>query len=133
MNSQDKFNFWLQKAQYDLETANAMLKADRLDYVVFMCQQAVEKLAQGLYILFIDDNNIRSHNIGEIISKFKPQLDINIPDDTYSFFNELSSFYFDSNNIEHQVKIRLLMNKEKASVILTKTKDVFAWLLTLKP
>ena len=34
---------WANRARYDLETARAMLEADRHVYVLFCCQQAVEE------------------------------------------------------------------------------------------
>jgi HEPN domain-containing protein len=34
---------WIERSQYDLETADALLAAGRHIYVVFMCQQALEK------------------------------------------------------------------------------------------
>lgn len=35
---------WVEQARYDLETARAMLDSGRYVYVVFCCQQAVEKM-----------------------------------------------------------------------------------------
>ena len=35
---------WVERAEYDLETAKAMLDTARYLYVAYMCQQAVEKL-----------------------------------------------------------------------------------------
>jgi HEPN domain-containing protein len=49
MDAQEKYDYWLDIAQYDLETASAMFDSGRWLYVVFMCQQAVEKLVKGLY------------------------------------------------------------------------------------
>jgi len=40
---QEDFDSWVAASDYDLETAEAMLRADRLLYVLFCCQQAVEK------------------------------------------------------------------------------------------
>jgi HEPN domain-containing protein len=34
---------WLERVDYDMETAKAMSQAGRFIYVVFMCQQALEK------------------------------------------------------------------------------------------
>ena len=34
---------WAEQAQYDLDTADAMLKAGRYLYVLFCCHQAVER------------------------------------------------------------------------------------------
>jgi HEPN domain-containing protein len=56
MDAQEKYEYWLDTAEYDLATAEAMLKAGRWLYVVFTCQQAIEKLSKGLYTLYIDDN-----------------------------------------------------------------------------
>ena len=48
MTSQQKYEHWLDIAQYDLETAKSMLLSGRWLYVAFMCQQAAEKLSKGL-------------------------------------------------------------------------------------
>ena len=39
---------WLASADYDLETADAMLKSRRYLYVVFMCHLALEKTLKAL-------------------------------------------------------------------------------------
>ena len=39
---------WLDRVRYDLDTATAMLQARRYIYVIFMCQQAVEKCLKAL-------------------------------------------------------------------------------------
>jgi HEPN domain-containing protein len=44
MDSQEKFEYWVDIARYDLDTADAMFKTGRWLYVAFMCQQAIEKL-----------------------------------------------------------------------------------------
>ena len=54
MDLQEKFEYWFDIAHYDLETAEVMFNTGRWLYVVFMCQQAIEKLCKGLYLLFID-------------------------------------------------------------------------------
>ena len=39
---------WMEQARHDLQTAKAMLAARRYLYVLFCCQQAVEKAIKGL-------------------------------------------------------------------------------------
>ena len=39
---------WLERAQYDLDTAEAMVTTARHIYAVFMCQQALEKTFKAL-------------------------------------------------------------------------------------
>ena len=41
---------WAERAQYDLDTADAMFKAGRYLYVLFCCQQAVEKALKAVIV-----------------------------------------------------------------------------------
>jgi HEPN domain-containing protein len=43
MEPERAFEYWMEMATYDLETARAMLRTERLLYVGFMAHQAVEK------------------------------------------------------------------------------------------
>ena len=74
MNSLEKFEYWLDIAQYDLETSQAMFATGRWLYVVYLCQQAIEKLCKGLYLLYIDDNVPRIHDINSLLTKFADKL-----------------------------------------------------------
>ena len=47
--SKVNFSIWIQKANYDLETAIDLLQAKKYLYVAFMCQQACEKYLKGYF------------------------------------------------------------------------------------
>ncbi|UCE08346.1 MAG: HEPN domain-containing protein [bacterium] len=47
-----EISYWIEHAQYDLGTAEAMLISGRYLYVTFMCQQAIEKLLKAIIIKF---------------------------------------------------------------------------------
>jgi HEPN domain-containing protein len=133
MTDEEKFGFWLEYAQYDLETADAMFKSGRWVYVVFMGQQAIEKLVKGLYLLYIDDNIPRLHNITAVFSKFADKLSEPLSDDTRRLFDRLSLYYLEARYPEYKNNLNSVTDKETASLLLQKTKEVFQWLLTLKP
>jgi HEPN domain-containing protein len=133
MDSEEKFAYWLNHAQYDLDSADVMYQGGRWLYVVFMCQQAVEKLCKGLYLLYIDDNVPRIHNISNLIRHFENTLSEKIPEETFNFFDRLTNFYLSDRYPEYQQSISSMVNEQSAKAILKKTKEVFKWLLTLKP
>ncbi|NLI93522.1 MAG: HEPN domain-containing protein [Peptococcaceae bacterium] len=133
MDANEKFEYWLDIARYDLETAEAMLTSKRWLYVVFMCQQAIEKLAKGLYIIYIDDEVPRIHNINAIISKYSDKLVEKVDEDTKEFFRVLSSYYLNNRYPEYITHVSTQISESEANRILLKSKEVFAWLLTLKP
>ncbi|MCL1820589.1 MAG: HEPN domain-containing protein [Oscillospiraceae bacterium] len=133
MNAQEKYEYWLETAQYDLETAEAMLIGRRWLYVVFMCQQAVEKLVKGLYILYIDDNVPKTHNIRAIFEKFEDMLSDIVTDEHYNLFEELTTHYLNGRYADYKQKLSERLNEQTAARFLKRTGEVFSWLLTLKP
>ena len=50
MSDYAKIGYWLESAEYDLQTAHAMLETKRLLYVGFMCHQVIEKSLKGIYV-----------------------------------------------------------------------------------
>lgn len=46
----EKIQYWIDIAEYDLETAKVMLEGKRFLYVGFMCHQVIEKILKGYYV-----------------------------------------------------------------------------------
>ena len=133
MTDEQKYEYWLDIAEYDLGTAEAMLNGGRWLYVLFMCQQAIEKLVKGLYVLYLDDNVPKSHNIRSIIGSYEDKLPMGIPLETRDLFVTLSIHYLNNRYPEYKDKLSAQIRKPQAKELFSQTKKVFAWLLTLKP
>jgi HEPN domain-containing protein len=132
MDKQKKYTYWLDIANYDLSTADAMLKSGRYVYVAFMCQQSLEKLSKGLYNFYIDDNVPRVHNIGFIINKIIEKLNVKVTDDVYELFETLAAYYLQGRYPSFKETISQTIDKYQAELILNKSKEVFEWLISLK-
>jgi len=133
MTKEEKYGYWLEVAQYDLDSANAMFDAGRWFYVVFMCQQAIEKLCKGLYTLYLDDTPPKIHNIKTIVSRFRDKLQIPICEDTLRFMDTLSAHYITYRYPDFESNPASQIRESEADQVLKETKEVFSWLLTLKP
>jgi HEPN domain-containing protein len=133
MTSEEKYTYWLELANYDLESAGAMFSTGRWLYVVFMCQQAIEKLCKGLYTLHIDDDVPKIHNIKQIFICFEDKLSVPVNEDRYTLFDSLSAYYLANRYPDFDLKANQQISKNEAESLLAKTKEVFSWLLTLKP
>ncbi len=59
----EKVQYWIEMAEYDLETAKVMLKGKRFLYVGFMCHQVVEKILKGYYVFVKGENPPYSHSL----------------------------------------------------------------------
>ena len=137
MNNEEKYEYWEDIARYDLETAEAMFISGRYLYVVFMCQQAIEKLVKGLYVLKKGDEPPRIHNIWNVFGRV---FDIDIIEEKYmdeiegyySFFDELLAYYISERYPSYKEKLSKSVDKNKADEVLNKSKEVFVWLQSLK-
>jgi HEPN domain-containing protein len=133
MDAQEKYGYWLETAQYDLDTADAMFQSGRWVYVVFMCQQAIEKLVKGLYVLYIDDNVPKTHNIRILVERFESQLQEPVTDERYNLFEDLTIHYINGRYTDYKQSLNERLDKQTAADFIKQTKEVFAWLLTMKP
>jgi HEPN domain-containing protein len=80
-----KASYWTDIADYDMETARAMLAAGRWLYAVFMCQQAMEKTFKAAFLLLGQGKEPpRSHNLTSLLEQLG--LDT-LPDDVVSLAN----------------------------------------------
>ena len=133
MTREEKYIYWLELAKYDLESAQAMFATGRWFYVVFMCQQAIEKLCKGLYTLYIDDNVPKIHNIKQIFMCFEDKLSVPVNPDRYNLFDALSAFYLTNRYPDFDLNNKQQTGRAEAESLLEKTREAFTWLLTLKP
>ncbi len=69
MNQNEKVNYWCDLAEYDLETAIAMLDSKRFLYVGFMCHQVIEKMLKAFYSAKQDDVAPYTHNLKHLANK----------------------------------------------------------------
>lgn len=69
MTSKEKYGYWLQLVDYDLETAQALIDAEKWAYVPVLCQQAVERLVKGMFVYHTNREAPKSHNVMFLINK----------------------------------------------------------------
>ena len=120
---------WLERSQYDWETAKAMLESGRYIYVAFMCQQAIEKRLKA----YIEDKGMTPPRIHNLINLSK-MVEVYgfMPDNIKDFLEELTSYYLDSRYKEDIAKLVAFMNRDRAEGYLQKTEEVLQWLIQKK-
>lgn len=142
MDNKEKYGYWEEYAQYDLDTAVVMIDTGRYLYSVFMCQQAVEKIVKGIYVLYTGEEPIKTHNIALVFdklcdrdefSKAVTEEDFDRRRDEYTpVFVRLLAFYISARYPAYKEKLTSMLTKAEAQEIMDKTKKVFAWVQSLK-
>lgn len=59
----EQIKYWLELAEYDIETAQAMLETKRYLYVGFMCHQSIEKGLKAILTAHSSDVPPKIHNL----------------------------------------------------------------------
>ena len=120
---------WVERAEYDVETARAMLAAGRYLYVLFCCQQAVEKALKALIVERTGELPPRIHSLPRLAEVLALAPD----EERTEFFAALSTFYVQSRYPEQMEPLATAATRRKAETILRKTEKTVQWLLsTLK-
>lgn len=91
MKLSDKVEYWMDIADYDINTAGAMHKNGRSLYTVFMCQQAVEKILKALHLQQTSKDAPLSHNLVYLQSL----LGVEPSEDQLKLLAELTTYYIE--------------------------------------
>ena len=106
-----------------------------------MCQQAVEKLVKGLYVLYTGEEADRTHNIARVYNKiFKENKNVKgVNDEEFNnksqeymeFFGELLYYYIAERYPSYKEKLSSTISKDNGKKVLDRTEEVFKWLKSL--
>lgn len=116
---------WLERAQYDLETAHSLLNSRRFLYVAFMCQQAIEKTlkayqtANGKTPLFV-------HNLPRLAET--ASLLEELEEEQKQLLADLNPYYIKARYGEYKDSLSKVCNEDQAKIFLQKTEAFIQWL-----
>jgi len=122
----EKVQYWIELSDYDLETAEAMLRSKRYLYVGFMCHQTIEKAFKANFSGLKSETAPYSHSLSYLAKQ----------GGFYDSFTELQKDFIDQIeplNIEarypsHKERLLKSLTEEKCTEILQKTKELQQWI-----
>ena len=116
---------WIERAKYDLVTAQAMLETKRYLYVAFMCQQSLEKILKAI-IIEKGGEALRTHNLVRLAEKAEIyHLMVNKDQD---FLADLTPFAIESRYGNYKMRLSEIINRRMAVRYFEKSKEIFKWL-----
>ena len=121
-----KIKYWVELSDYDLETAEAMLKTKRYLYVGFMCHQSLEKIFKAYYLKLKSEDVPYSHSLSYLAKK----------GEFYNIFSEGQKDFIDQVeplNIEarypsHKERLLKSLTEERCFYLIEKTKEIQEWI-----
>lgn len=120
---------WLEISDYDLQTAEVMLKGERYLYVAFMCQQAAEKTLKAIYVSKKRALPPRTHNLLYLTDI----LEIKLEKQHIELLSRLNLFYLESRYPGERIALAKSVDKNQAQEILNQSKEAIKCLKQMLP
>lgn len=121
---------WLDSAQYDLETAEHMFRAERYIYTIFMCHLALEKILKAKGEEISGKTPPRTHNLRYLVKL----SGLESPEELLIFMSKLSDISIPTRYPEDFNELIKSYDKKAAKTYLAQTKEAFTWIKkSLKP
>jgi HEPN domain-containing protein len=118
--------YWLDMAEYDLETARAMLSTKRYLYVAFMCHQTIEKTLKAVIAGSGDNEPPKTHNLirlaelSHLSSAFSPQQ--------RDFIALLTPMNIEARYTAYKDSVAAGLSDERCVQLIKETEDLYLWI-----
>lgn len=123
----DKVQYWIEIAEYDLETAKAMIETKRYLYVGFMCHQTIEKVLKAIFVArFPNETPPYTHKLiklAEITSLYEK-----MSQEQRDLIDTLEPLNIEARYPGVKKDIYSSLSKERCELIINKTEGLFQWI-----
>jgi HEPN domain-containing protein len=120
--------YWLDLAQYDLETAIVMLEGKRYLYVGFMCHQAIEKILKAYFVVKMKNNPPHIHNL-TLLAK-KSSIHDSFSEEQKDFMDMLEPLNVEARYPTAKDKLIQSLSRERCQFIIENTEALYLWIKT---
>jgi len=119
---------WLNLADYDMETAKAMLSTSRYLYVGFMCHQTIEKSLKAVIARDCAEGEIppKIHDLSKLA--IKANLYDQMTEEQQDFIDELNPLNVEARYTEYKDDISVGLTKETCNDYITGTEGLLCWI-----
>ncbi|MDR2525975.1 MAG: HEPN domain-containing protein [Oscillospiraceae bacterium] len=124
----ERTEYWLDLADYDLETAKVMLNGGRYLYVGFMCHQTIEKSFKAVIARDCDEGEIppKIHHLLKLADR--AGLFQKMSADQQAFIKELNPMNIEARYPESKEAIAAGLNAETCKKLLIGTEELLCWI-----
>jgi HEPN domain-containing protein len=130
MSDYDKYEYWLEGSEYDIETAKVMHRTRRYLYVGFMCHQSVEKALKAVFVRDYPPENLPyTHNLEKIAES--SAIYGKMSESQKRFLEELVPLNIESRYPETRAKLAVSLTTTYCKNLIARTEEFIKWLITI--
>lgn len=127
MGTYEQMDYWFDSAEYDLQTARAMLETGRYLYVGFMCHQTIEKALKGVFVARHPQEELPYlHKLVRLanLSGIFPELS----DAQVELLNTLNPLNIEARYPVHRDRLLQSLTEERCRELIAETEVLYRWL-----
>jgi len=122
----ERTKYWIEIAEYDIETAKAMLVSKRFLYVGFMCHQAIEKTIKAYYCSVKNDVPPFTHNLKNLAQQC--DLLLLFSEEQLDFIEEILPMNIEARYPKHKEMLLKLLTSQKCEEVIKQTELLCQWI-----
>jgi len=122
----DKVQYWLDIADYDIETADALHQTGRWLYVGFMCHQVIEKTIKAYWSYVREDDPPYTHNQKRLAAGCG--LYDQFSEEQKLFIDQITPLNIEARYPSYKEEISKAMNASSSEYIIKQTKELQQWI-----
>ncbi len=126
MDIDEQIKYWTEISEYDLSTADVMLKNKKYLYVGFMCHQAIEKILKAYFVCKTKNIPPYIHNLTKL-SKLSG-LNQGLSEEQKGILDVLEPLNIEARYPTYKDEIFKSLNEAKCKQILTNTNELYLWI-----
>ena len=116
--------YWLEGAEYDLQTTESLFRAKRYPYALFFGHLSIEKLLKALVVKHKREHSPYTHSLSILASI----LSFEVPQDIRTKLDIFMEYHFEARYPEEQKEFYKKCTKRYTEEGLKEIKEVFEWL-----
>lgn len=122
----EKVKYWVELADYDYETAIAMLDSKRYLYVGFMCHQVIEKMLKAYWSKMLDEPPLKIHTLSRLAER--SGLDSEMDENQQNFIDLLEPLNIEARYPSYKERLLSALNEERCQDIIERTNNLRLWI-----
>ena len=124
----DKVKYWSEVSDYDLDTAEAMLRTGRWLYVGYMCHQVIEKIFKAYWCSRKEEPAPFSHNLINLAQSCGLGQQLN--EQQRAFVNIMMPLNIEARYPSYKQSVGDSLSEERCKEFIDKTRELQQWVKT---
>jgi HEPN domain-containing protein len=126
MDKSERVTYWLEIAEYDLETAFAMQQTKRYLYVGFMCHQVIEKMLKAYYCSVNENTPPYTHSLSRLAEH--SSLLNEMTEEQLAILDELEPLNIEARYPSYKERLMKSLDENRCNKILLDTQNLQLWI-----